>query len=245
MQGIAKVAACAAGLMVAGCSLTENRAANKTVALAKDGKALATIVIAKDADKVARFAAADLKWHLDQMTGANYEIAEYSGRRIAELKACGLTPIFVGPSEGTKTQKKDYAFQEWAVDIGTDRIELLGFDREDKGRMTFSITEKDGVTGSNWPWLFDEQGTMYAVYDFLEKECGAVWANPSDFGTELRRDANLAVPCGMRRGKPWMNYRGGAPLDRERVSPRQSGSRSEVYEGIAGKALYAPQSSRR
>jgi len=219
MRGFAKAAAYAAWMALAGCSLTGEYSDVKTVALAKDGQALAVIVIAKDADKAARFAAADLKWHLDQMTGASYEIIEYSNDGIIELKGKGMLPIFVGPSEGTKTQKKDYEFQEWGVDIGADRIELVGFDREDKGKMTFAITEKDGVTGTNWPWMYDEQGTMYAVYDFLEKECGAVWANPSDFGTELRKDANLAVPCGMRRGKPWMNYRGGSPLDREVVTP--------------------------
>ena len=216
---VSRIGVCATVLALAGCSLTGEREAEGSVALAKDGKALATIVVAKDADKAARFAAADLKWHLDQMTGANYEIIECSNNRMIELKARGLLPIFVGPSEGTKTQKADYAFQEWGVDIAADRIELVGFDREDKGKMTFSITEKDGVTGSNWPWMYDEQGTMYAVYDFLEKECGAVWANPSDYGTALKRDANLAVRKGARRGKPWMSYRGGAPLDREVVEP--------------------------
>ena len=39
------------------------------VSLSKGGKAEAVIVVAKDADKAARFAATDLKWHLDSITG--------------------------------------------------------------------------------------------------------------------------------------------------------------------------------
>lgn len=75
------------------------------------------------------------------------------------------------------------------------------------------------MTGANWPWMYDEQGPMYAVYDFLERECGVVWANPSDYGTGFRKDPNLAVAPASRRCRPWMSYRGGAPLDREVVTP--------------------------
>ena len=46
------------------------------VRLAEGGRPLAKIVIAKDADKAARFAALDLKWHLDRITGGEFEIAE-------------------------------------------------------------------------------------------------------------------------------------------------------------------------
>ncbi|MBQ2632848.1 MAG: DUF4838 domain-containing protein, partial [Kiritimatiellae bacterium] len=182
------------------------------VALARDGRALAAIVVAKDANKAARFAAADLKWHLDQITGGDFKIVEDDTPRTG-------FEILVGPSSRTKAKKGDYAFQEWGVNISSESIELVGLDREDKGRPTFSITERDGVTGSNWPWMYDEQGTMYAVYDFLERECGVVWANPSDYGTGIRKDPNLAVAPASRRGRPWMSYRGGAPLDREVVTP--------------------------
>jgi len=139
---------CAVGIALAGCSLTGEQAADKKVALAKDGQALAKIVIAKDADKVARFAAADLKWHLDQITGGDFQIEEQGDDKFeVEVEKRGgggqwrnQIPIYVGPCSRTKTQKKDYAFQEWGVDISKKAIELVGFDREDKGKMTFALT---------------------------------------------------------------------------------------------------------
>ena len=56
-----------------------------------------------------------------------------------------------------------------------------------EAEATFSITEKDGVTGSNWPWMYDEQGTMYAVYDFLERFAGCRFYFPGELGTILPR----------------------------------------------------------
>lgn len=196
-----------------GCSLME--AAVSEVFIAKDGQSLAKIVVAQDADKVARFAAADLKWHLEEITGASFEVVSDK-----DFTADGqLLPICVGPSKLTKTHKADYKFQQWSVDVSDKAIELVGFDREDKGPMSFSITLENGVEGTNWPWMYDEQGTMYAVYDFLEKECGVIWANPTDYGTFIKKNPSLSVKTGFRRCEPWMSYRGGAPLDREVYEP--------------------------
>ena len=44
------------------------------VRLAKDGRALAKIVVAKDAEKAARFAAQELQHHLKLTTGATFEV---------------------------------------------------------------------------------------------------------------------------------------------------------------------------
>ena len=52
------------------------------------------------------------------------------------------------------------------------RIVLAGRDAADKGDFTLTYEGADGVHGKGWPTAYDEQGTMYAVYDFLETECG-------------------------------------------------------------------------
>ena len=44
------------------------------VRLAKEGRALAKIVVAKDAEKAARFAAQELQHHLKLTTGATFEV---------------------------------------------------------------------------------------------------------------------------------------------------------------------------
>ena len=44
-----------------------------------------------------------------------------------------------------------------------------------------------------WPGIWDEQGTMYAVYDFLERYCNVRWFTPTEFGTDCPRQATLTV----------------------------------------------------
>ena len=177
--------------------------------LAEGGKPLAKIVIAKDADKAARFAAADLKWHLDRITGGEFEIAEEGKSKGEKGKSEELISIFVGPSGRTKTKVTALGRQQYVVDVQNDAIELVGRDLVDKGKLVYTNTEADGVGGAGWPDLFDEQGTMYAVYEFLENHCGVRWLDSTDFGTILPKDPNLSVACGSWRKEPFMYYRGG------------------------------------
>ena len=178
------------------------------IGIAEGGKPLSRIVVAKDADKAARFAAADLKWHLDRITGGEFEIVEEGKSKGEKGKSEELISIFVGPSEGAKVNREDFKPQEFLVDIRPDAIVLAGRDKADKGRFVY---ENDGtnVTLRGQPGFYDEQGTMYAVYDFLEKECGVVWADLSDSGTVLPRNPDLAVKVASRRTKPFFAYRGG------------------------------------
>lgn len=176
------------------------------VTLADNAKAQAVIVIAKDADKAARFGAADLKWHLDTITGGDFKILNDDDASLKGENAPFC--ICVGPSALTKAKRDDFASQEFAVKAYPGRIELVGRDRKDKGKFIFKIA-KDGVHLKNAPGFYDEQGTMYAVYDFLEKECRAVWADTSDLGTVLPRDSYFTVRVNDRVDKPFFPYRGG------------------------------------
>ncbi len=176
------------------------------VRLAEGGKAKAVIVVAKDADKAARFGAADLKWHLDTITGGDFRILKDDD---ASLKGPGAPfSICVGPSALTKAKSGDFARQEFSVKAYPGRIELVGRDKTDKRDFVLKIAE-DGVHLRNAPGFYDEQGSMYAVYDFLEKECRAVWADTTDLGTVLPRDADFTVRVTDRVKKPFFPYRGG------------------------------------
>lgn len=167
--------------------------------LADDGKPQAKIVIAEKAGKVERFAAEELKSHLDGITGGAFEIIECSNDRLVELKGKGLKPIFVGESAGTTAKRADFKPQEYVVDVRDDAIELVGSDRT--------------YPGTGMPGLYDRQGTLYAVYAFLERDCGVRWLNPTDYGTFLPKNPNLSVSVATRRGRPAFSFRGGAGLD--------------------------------
>lgn len=175
------------------------------VELARGGNAAAIIVVAKNADKAARFAATDLKWHLDSITGGDFKIlSDEEARKGADGRFC----ICVGPSALTTAKRGDFAGQEFSVKAYPGRIELVGCDKSDKGDFVFKI-EPEGVVLKDAPGFFDEQGTMYATYDFLERECGVVWADTSDLGTVLPHKPDFKVDVLDRKKKPFIEYRGG------------------------------------
>ena len=190
----------AAGAAMLGSSYAE------TVRLAEKGRAMAKIVVAGDADKAARFAAADLKWHLDRITGGDFQIvAERDGQ---DARCPGEVDILVGAGGHAGLAREDFKPQEFTVKAQPGRIVLAGRDKVDKGEFTLQIAA-DGVTLKNPPGFYDEQGTMYAVYDFLERECGVIWADSTDVGTVLPKDPDLTVKVEGRTKEPYFSYRGG------------------------------------
>lgn len=178
-----------------GCEKTQ------TAQLAKDGKACAQIVVAAKPTRAAMFAAYELKWHLDRITGGDFKIVKED-----KIEAAQLLPIYVGESSKTRAKGADFKKQEWLVDVKKDSIELIGLDKADFGTVTYYNDEK-GVRGTGWPGMFDAQGSMYATYDFLETLVGVRWLDSTDVGTMLPNDPNLAVKETLRRKEPFLKYR--------------------------------------
>lgn len=57
------------------------------------------------------------------------------------------------------------------------------------------------------PGFFAPNGTLYAVYDFLERFCGVRWYAPGELGTVAPRVGTLSVSGSEVRRKPAMRYR--------------------------------------
>lgn len=57
------------------------------------------------------------------------------------------------------------------------------------------------------PGFFDGNGTLYAVYEFLERFCGVRWYQPGPHGTVVPRQRTLTVRGPDVRRKPAMAYR--------------------------------------
>ena len=198
------------GLAVIGmCSIAQGI----DITLAKDSKAEAVIVVGKDADKAARFAATDLKWHLDSITGGNFAIVtDEEAKNITDKKY-----ICVGESSMTSAKSNDFEKQAFSVKSSQNKIELIGRDKKDKGKFTLTFDDK-GVFLKNAPGFYEDQGTMYAVYDFLQKECGVIWADTTDLGTVLPKKPTFTVFISDRVKKPYFAYRGGT-IDGPRLKP--------------------------
>ena len=192
------------------------------VRLAEDGKAKALIVIAKDASRAAQFGAMDLKWHLDKITGADFQIVtdDKLPCNPVTLQPCNpATPLLinVGFTKFTQAKPADFRKQQFLVDVHADGIDLVGLDQQENPapKVNFNLDAEGRIDGlqSNWPDIYKPQCTMYAVYEFLENVVGARWLNPSDTGWALPSDADLAVPVTRVFTEPFLRFRGGTSID--------------------------------
>ncbi|OGV49082.1 MAG: hypothetical protein A2017_11800 [Lentisphaerae bacterium GWF2_44_16] len=167
-----------------------------SILLVKDTIPAATIIIAKDATRSAQFAAKELQYHIEKITGKKLSIA------TDEEKITG-TRILVGESSATKAiglQNKDFKHQEYLICFQPDALILMGKDKEDKDAFDYS----DPAT---FPGRFDEQATSYAVYDFLEKYCGVRWYLPTELGLVCPVQKTLSVKGTEIRREAAMKYR--------------------------------------
>ena len=170
--------------------------------LARDGKPAATIVTAQQPTRAAQFAAYELQWHLKQITGGDFRIA-------SEDQPTDGVAILVGDSgrvQAMDIHPEPFAKQEYLIRFTPDAIVLAGRDKDDRGAVQYTHTP-DQQALNTWPGIWDEQGTMYAVYDFLERYCSVRWFNPTEFGTDCPKQPTLTVTGHSLRREPFMKYR--------------------------------------
>ena len=180
-------------------------AAPQEMTLVKDGKPAASIVLAKQPSRAAQLAAFELREHLRRISGAELPI-------VADDTPAAGTRVLVGESAATRAlglANPGFAPQEYLVKFLPGTLALMGRDKADTGRVEYDYLANPGAV-ETWPGLYDEQGTMYAVYDFLEKHCGVHWINPTDFGTIHPSNATVTATGDELRRKPFMAFRGGS-----------------------------------
>jgi hypothetical protein len=177
-----------------------------TFSITRDGKPSCAIVVAKNARKAARFAAAELRAHIKLITGV--EIPVVSADKIKETTG----KILVGESALTRKLGLDnskFNDQEYLVKVAPESIILIGRDKDDYGKFEYDLEASRECR--DWPSVWDQQGTMYAVYDFLEKCCGVKWLAPYESGTVIPTTDTLAVAPFESRRKPYFEYRRTSP----------------------------------
>jgi len=170
--------------------------------LARAGQPASTIVLDRTPTKAAQFAAYELQWHLQQISGATVPIA-HDGEPMKGVK------LLVGESAATRALKlKSPCFkpQEYLIRFLPTALILMGHDKADTGAVQYNQTPTQAEYDT-WPGIWDEQGTMYAVYDFLERYCNVRWLNCSEFGTDIPRQDPLTVTGSEVRRAPFMKYR--------------------------------------
>jgi len=158
------------------------------VNLTSEGKPNATIVVSKKPTKAAQLGAYELQWHIKQMSGAELPIA------TDETSVTG-NRILVGASRFTEKlgiNASDFKSQEYTVMFRPGTIILAGKDKEDYGEVAYDIN-KNPSASSTWPGIWDEQGTLYAVYDLLERYCDIRWFNHTEYGIEIPQRRTITL----------------------------------------------------
>ncbi len=204
--------------LLCGCMTTSS--STKQLELVKDGQAAATIVIAEKPTISAKLAAIELQYHIRKMTGATLpiktDVANISGHRI-----------LVGESKATRAlgiNAADFKATEYMIKFLPDTLVLIGLDWVgpiDKklgkqafiGRKTIDYNKAVGEGSKGKyeiliPSFREEQGSCYAVYDFLERYCGVRWYGPSRLNIIIpKKGSSLTVSGKDIRRFPSVKHR--------------------------------------
>jgi hypothetical protein len=145
--------------------------------LAEGGRSSCVIVRPADCGSNVRFAAFDLKRHLERMTGATFRIVD-----SASSCPAGCCTIEVGTERAYRL-------------VGEARFSKLGRN----GAAVVAAGNTVAICGK------DKFGTVYGVYDFLEDRLGCRWYTP-DFD-HVPKVARLAVKPFESLKTPRLEYR--------------------------------------
>gem|GEM_PF-104222 len=201
--------------------------ADSTYCLVCDGAPLCTIVVSEHPTPAVRLAALELQFHVMKITGAELPI------RTDSEKVAGIR-VLVGDSAATRAlgiEGADFAPQEYLIAFRPQTLILIGRDWEDSaanrrefGRPMscgFSLDDTrqhidywktvgypERSTGEiELPGVYDDQGTCYATYHFIEHFCNVRWYGPNDTSIILPTLQTLTVKGMDIRRSPALKYR--------------------------------------
>lgn len=210
----------------------------REVKLAEAGEAKAEIVLGANPVKAARFAALELKSHLDAITGADFRIVDENSRTQ------GMYPIFVGEQKATLDEydPADFAEQSYVVDIGSARTVLFGRDNVSTQAVSIVYDGAPGVVAGarNIPSQWEERGSLNAAYDFLRDGCGVRWLDCTEAGTVIPSKKDLTVRTCSKEESPFTRTRDAAVAPEE-WDKRRSPKEFEVFRRTLYPAAYAAE----
>lgn len=157
------------------------------ITLIQEGRPVAVVVTAGQPSDVVRYAVAELNLHLEAMAGTVLPVA--SEEALAEDDP--RPRVLVGDTRESRKAGLDTATvepEETVVRCARDRLFLIGGDRGGLGHVP---PRGDRATG-----------TLYAVYELLEKDLGVRWLWPGPEGTVIPRRPTVVVADVDRRFQP-------------------------------------------
>jgi hypothetical protein len=217
------------------------------ITLVSEGNPSASIVVAQNSTPSAELAALELQYHIRKITGAILPI------KMDNEEIMGIR-ILVGENKQTNAlgiKGDDFKSLEYLIQFRPDTIILIGRDwqdteksRKELGRDTNGRTiqssrqhiDYNKATGQTeqgaktiiLPGFFDDQGTCYATYHFLEQFCCVRWYGPTELnivlpfqkaltvrGSEIRRSRDMKHILALGGGWPIIKVQWNNPNDDE------------------------------
>ncbi len=173
------------------------------VTLVDGGRPVASIVVADPPSLAVQLAVAELNHHIEQITGTPLPVTTDADEAQGPV-------VLVGESARTREhdlRNDDFASQEYAVRTVHDTLILIGRDAPDTGSFDYEARGLPEGFSYNTP-----MGSLYAVYDFLERCCGVRWYLPTEVGTVIPETEQLTVGDVDVRRSPWTKHRSMWPL---------------------------------
>lgn len=144
------------------------------MSLVEAGKPAAAIVIPRDATPLERFAAEELRDHISLMSGAQLPIGNSA--------PAGTPRVLIGRSaENAGVAVRDLPPEHYRIKTIAGALCLAGHDRGDKQADPLDLSDV-------------QPGTLFAVYDLLDRALGVRWLWPGDLGTHAPKQDTITIP---------------------------------------------------
>jgi len=192
-----------------GCSVLRGPAARQ-LPLAAEGRPAAVIVVPPEPPHPVRFAAEELRYFLERMTGAGFDV-------VNQVPESG-TAILLGEdlARAAGIDASGLVRDGYLIKTLGPHIHIVGVDdRSEKSEILFTVkdgplppdaTQEDRYGAlADVPWDF-ERGTLHGVYHFLEA-LGVRWFFPGPKGTVVPAQSTVAVEALDVREEPYFLLR--------------------------------------
>lgn len=180
------------------------------LAIVKDGKSSAPIIVAKGAPPKIQEAVEELSDYINKISGAKPKIIEGAPKKLPEHA------IWIGYQPVLKNifPKLDFDFkypEEVLIAANPNHIVIIGRDRwvpdhlvvADPNSFIYK-TKKQKITGKQ-----QEYGTANAVYTFIQDCLGVRWLWPGELGTDVIKQKTIAFQPFKYRYHPQVRARSG------------------------------------
>lgn len=160
------------------------------VSLVKDGQALAAIVTADAPTETTQYAAKELVWHVERATGVTLPVVTESNAP-SDIH----TRVYLGDTETGR---------QFGID--TEHLPREAYIMRSVGNDLFIAGHDDG--GDPLSFRNADGGTLFGVYELLERRLGVRWLWPGELGTYIPKTDTVEFWSANEVAAPALVFRG-------------------------------------